>query len=293
MRGVVSVFQQEGVNLQPLIVCQNLCFRYDHHTESAPLALSNVDLEIAPSEFVAIVGHNGSGKSTLAKCLCGILHPTEGVVRVSGMDTRDQDQLHHIRATVSLVMQNPDDQFIATTVAEEVAFGPENLGVPHPELGRRVERALIMTGLAALTEANPRYLSAGQKARLALADMLAIEPRCLIIDETTAMLDPVARTQILDLLQELNHSGIAILLITHQMEEASLAQRIVIMSSGEIALQGPPDQVFLSEDLARLSMQPPFVVELAQRLRARGLDIPSEIIHPQSLATHLIGRSIS
>jgi energy-coupling factor transporter ATPase len=266
---------------------------YTYGTSSAaPLAaLRGVDLTIGRGEYLVVIGHNGSGKSTLAKCLNGLLIPTQGEVWVEGISTRQPEHLYHIRATVGMVFQNPDNQFVASAVEDEVAFGPENLGIPMPELAQRVEQALLLTGLESLRGRDPHLLSAGQKARLAVAGILAMRPACLILDESTAMLDPLARREMLALLRRLHSEGLAIVLITHFMDEVVDAQRLVVLEQGRIALQGAPREVLAQrERLEALGLGLPAAAAIAQGLRQRGLPLegipltPDELVHA---VTHL------
>jgi energy-coupling factor transport system ATP-binding protein len=259
-------------------------------------ALRGVDLEVAAGEYLAVIGHNGSGKSTLARCLNGLLRPTAGHVRVRiaadgtdlAADTADGRYMAAVRATVGIVLQDPDNQFGASTVLEEVAFGPENLGLPRLELRERVEWALAQTGLGDWRERNPRALSAGQKARLAVAGMLAMRPACLVLDESTALLDPLARGEMCALLARLHAGGMAIVAITHFMEEAAAAERLVVLSEGRIVLQGTPRAVFgHEEELHVLGPGLPPAATMASGLRRRGLPLPPGLLTPAELATAL------
>lgn len=262
--------------------------------ERAVEALRGIDLCIDEGDFVAIVGHNGSGKSTLAKCLNALLLPTKGDVWVRGQNTQhcSQEALLDIRAAVGIVFQHPDNQFVATTVQEEVAFGPENLGVPKQELRQRVTRALRDVGLEGQDDRNPHDLSAGQKSRLAIAAMLAMEPECLILDESTAMLDPIARRRLLALLDDLHHRGLTLILITHSMEEAVLADRVIVLDGGRVALEGSPQQIFRKRTVFdRLGLDLPVSAAIARGLRRRGLPLPDEpILTQDDLVEALIER---
>jgi energy-coupling factor transport system ATP-binding protein len=266
-----------------------LHYTYNTDSDTPVVALRGVDLQIEPGEYVAIVGHNGSGKSTLAKCLAGLLSPTHGEVWVKSWDTRVENALYDVRATVGIVFQNPDNQFVTTVVEEEVAFGPENLGIPRVELRERVDSALSDAGLQELRHRDPHDLSASLKARLAIASILAMRPACLVLDESTAMLDPVSREEILRLVQGLHRSGLAIVSITHLMEEALLADRVVVMREGKIALQGSPQQVFRQADeLERLGLGLPLAADLARRLRRRGVALPGDILTAGDLLQALV-----
>jgi energy-coupling factor transport system ATP-binding protein len=260
----------------PLIVVDQLHYAYGADSVDPIEALRGVSLEIGEGEMVAVIGHNGSGKSTLARCLNGLLTPTSGSVRVRGIDTRQSEQLTELRTQVGIVFQHPENQFVATTVEEEIAFGPENLGVPADELRQRVEAALQQADLTAFRRHNPRLLSAGQKARLAIASVLAMRPACLILDESTAMLDPLARRQLLELLHTLRDEGLTIVLITHFMDEAALADRVVVLDGGQLVLgdagAGDPRTVFGHADvLTGIGLDLPPVAAVARGL-ARRLD---------------------
>jgi energy-coupling factor transport system ATP-binding protein len=258
----------------PLIVVDQLHYAYDTDAVEPIEALRGVSLEIGQGEMVAVIGHNGSGKSTLARCLNGLLTPTSGSVRVRGIDTRQAERLIELRTEVGIVFQHPENQFVATTVEEEIAFGPENLGVPTGELRQRVEAALQQADLAAFRRHNPRLLSAGQKARLAIASVLAMRPACLILDESTAMLDPLSRRQLLELLYTLRDEGLTIVLITHFMDEAAMADRVVVLDGGQLVLggAGDPRTVFGHADvLTGIGLDLPPVAAVARGL-ARRLD---------------------
>lgn len=257
-----------------LIQTHHLDYRYELPSGGSIQALKDVSLSVSAGEFVGIVGHNGSGKSTLAKCMSGLLLPASGTVRVLGLDPRDKRNHVPIRQAVGLVLQNPDNQFVATVVEEEVAFGAENLGVPAPLLRQRVDQALADTGLVELRLANPHTLSAGQKTRLAVAGVLAMAPRCIILDESSAMLDPVARVQLLNLLHRLNHGGMAVVMITHYMHEVLEADTVIVLDGGRVALQGTPQEVFAQwERLLSLGLDIPAIMRLAYRLGKRGLEL--------------------
>ncbi len=261
-----------------LIQATNVHYRYDEGTRAVE-ALRGIDLHVNAGDFVAIVGHNGSGKSTLAKCLNGLLLPTKGDVWVRGQNTRhcSDSALLEIRAAVGIVFQHPENQFVATTVQEEVAFGPENLGVPGQELLRRVARALRDVGLEGLEGRNPHDLSAGQKSLLAIASMLAMEPLCLILDESTAMLDPIARRKVLALLNDLHERGLTLVLITHSMEEAALADRIIVLDRGRVALESIPQKVFADQEVFdKLGLNLPISAAIARGLQRRGLYLTGE-----------------
>lgn len=255
-----------------LVQCSNLSFTYKLPSGGEIPALENIDLSIASNEYLVILGHNGSGKSTLAKCLSGLLLPTQGEVRVLGWDTRGENLQRQVRATIGMVLQNPDNQFVATVAEEEVAFGAENLGLSTDIVRVRVEKALEDTGLADLRLANPHTLSAGQKARLAIAGILAMSPQCLVLDESTAMLDPASRLELLALLRRLHRAGLAIIMITHYMDEAAEADQVMVLDTGRIVLLGTPREVFgQSVRLDELGLELPPVPYLAKNLAQRGL----------------------
>jgi energy-coupling factor transport system ATP-binding protein len=255
-----------------LVQCSNLSFTYKLPSGGEIPALENIDLSIASNEYLVILGHNGSGKSTLAKCLSGLLLPTQGEVRVLGWDTREENLQRQVRATIGMVLQNPDNQFVATVAEEEVAFGAENLGLSTDIVRVRVEKALEDTGLADLRLANPHTLSAGQKARLAIAGILAMSPQCLVLDESTAMLDPASRLELLALLRRLHRAGLAIIMITHYMDEAAEADQVMVLDTGRIVLLGTPREVFgQSVRLDELGLELPPVPYLAKNLAQRGL----------------------
>lgn len=252
-------------------------------------ALLDVDLEVRRGEFLAVIGHNGSGKSTLAKHLNALLLPSEGDVFVAGINTRNHDLVWEIRRTAGMVFQNPDNQMVATTVEEDVAFGPENLGVKPPEIRRRVDGALETVGMRELSERAPHLLSGGQKQRVAIAGILAMKPQCIILDEPTAMLDPAGRREVLDTVKKLNREeGITIIHITHHMDEAVDADRVVVMEGGRIVMQGKPREVFARvEELKNLGLDVPQVTELAHRLREGGLDVPADLLTVEEMVTAL------
>ena len=240
------------------------------------LVLKGVDLTIERGSFVVVLGHNGSGKSTLAKTFNGILLPCGGRVYVAGMDTQDENQLLAIRSTVGMVFQNPDNQIVANVVEEDVAFAPENLGVPSQEIRRRVDDALAAVGMSEFVRHAPHLLSGGQKQRIAIAGVLAMEPACIVLDEATAMLDPVGRREVLSAVHRLNREkGITVVLITHHMNEAEDADRVVVMDDGKVALDGTPREVFTQVDALRsMGLTVPDTVDLLDRLRKDGLDVP-------------------
>ena len=260
----------------PILKTENLTFRYTTEEGAAPTVLDGVTLSIKPGEFVAVLGHNGSGKSTLAKHFNAILLPSGGRVYVDGLDTCGEDKLLDIRRQVGMVFQNPDNQIVASVVEEDVAFGPENLGVPSAEIRERVDRALAAVGMADYARHAPHLLSGGQKQRVAIAGVLAMRPRCIVLDEPTAMLDPVGRREVLDTIRYLNREqGITVVLITHHMDEAAQAGRVVVMHDGHIVADDSPALVFQNVDgLRSLGLEVPEPVALLYELRQAGVDVP-------------------
>ena len=273
----------------PIIQARGLTFRYTTAEGVAPTVLDHVDLDIEAGTFVAILGHNGSGKSTFAKHLNAILLPTSGKVYVDGMDTTDEDKLLDIRRTVGMVFQNPDNQIVASVVEEDVAFAPENLGVPSDEIRRRVDEALEAVGMTEYARHAPHLLSGGQKQRVAIAGVLAMRPRCIVLDEPTAMLDPVGRREVLDTVCRLQRElGMTVVLITHHMDEAARAQRLVVMDNGHVVMDGPPAQVFQNVvGLRRLGLEVPDSVSLLYELRQAGLDVPLDVLTCEDCAQAL------
>ena len=246
--------------------------------ETNPPALRGVSVTIEKGRFTVVLGHNGSGKSTFAKHLNAVLLPCGGAVYVDGMDTRDEKLLLEIRRRTGMVFQNPDNQIVANVVEEDVAFGPENLGVPTVEIRRRVDDALAAVGMEQFASHAPHLLSGGQKQRIAIAGILAMEPECIVLDEATAMLDPAGRREVIDTVLRLNREqGITVVLITHHMVEAERADRVIVMNDGEVAMDGMPRQVFSQvERLHELGLAAPDTVELLYRLRQDGVDVPLE-----------------
>ena len=264
---------------------EKLVFEYIRRDEEGNVedilrALDDVSLEVQKGEFVAILGHNGSGKSTVAKHINALLSPTEGAVFVNDMDTQDEEHLWDIRKSAGMVFQNPDNQIIATVVEEDVAFGPENIGVPTEEIWRRVEESLTAVGMTAYRTHSPNKLSGGQKQRVAIAGIMAMRPDCIILDEPTAMLDPVGRKEVMKTVHELNKiEGVTILLITHYMDEVIDADRVIVMDEGKIVMQGTPRQVFSQVDkLKGYRLDVPQVTELAYELKKQGVPMPDGIL---------------
>ncbi len=269
-----------------IIKIENVKFKYGK--EDNRYAVDEVSLNIKKGQFTAIIGHNGSGKSTLAKLINSLLLPTEGKIYVNDMDTSDDSKLWDIRQTAGMVFQNPDNQLVATIVEEDIAFGPENQGVEPSEIRRRVDEALKAVGMYDYRKRPPHLLSGGQKQRIAIAGILALNSECIVLDEPTAMLDPSGRIEVMETLKKLNREGKTILLITHYMDEAVDADRVVVMDKGKIKLDGTPKEVFKNlEEIKKFGLDVPQVTELAQSLIKEGIDLPSDIIHIKELVDAL------
>ena len=271
------------------IKLKNVSYEYSRYNEKGVVALKDVSLDIKKGEFVALLGHNGSGKSTLAKLLNCLLLPTSGTVEIFGMDTTDEKNLFDIRKNVGMVFQNPDNQMIASIVEDDIAFGPENLGVPREEIIRRVEWALSKVDMLEYRHAAPFKMSGGQKQRIAIAGVLAIMPNVLVLDESTAMLDPKGRSEVLDVAKKLNREeNITVILITHFMEEALMADRVIVMDDGRVAMDGTPVEVFRdSERLKALGLSVPTATLIASELKKRGLPIDEHIMNRKELVDAL------
>lgn len=271
--------------MENIIKIDNLYFQYPHGEDEEPkLAIKGVSLEIEEGSFTAIIGQNGSGKSTLAKNLNGLLLPNKGAVYVSGMDTRDEDKIWDIRQTAGMVFQNPDNQLVSAIVEDDVAFGPENIGINPVEIRARVDEALDAVKMGKYKRKAPHLLSGGQKQRIAIAGVVAIRPRCIIFDEPTAMLDPRGRKDIMEIIEKLHREGITVILITHFMDEAVKADRVVIMNKGEILLDGTPEHVFSQDELIRSArLDVPMSAEIAIYLRENGIDVPPEVVTAERL----------
>ena len=269
-----------------MIEAKGVRFKYD---DEAPEALKGIDLEIPDGIFLVIAGHNGSGKSTLSKHINGLLLPTEGQVLVNGLDTTNESNLLAIRQQVRMVFQNPDNQLVTTIVEEDVAFGPENLGVPSPEIRVRVDEALRKVGMSAYAGSAAHRLSGGQKQRIAIAGMLAMEPKILVLDEATAMLDPKGREELLSTVYELNRkNGMTVVMITQYMEEAIMADRLVVMSGGEIVMDGTPTEIFTrGDELRRLGLDVPEIVRIREDLANSGISLPATVLTDSQLAEAL------
>lgn len=253
---------------------------YYQYSVGSDLALKDINLKINPGEFVAIIGPNGSGKSTLAKLFNGLFVPTQGDIFVAGFNTKKQEDIWEIRRRAGMVFQNPDNQIVATIVEEDVAFGPENLGIPPEEIRRRVKEALEIVELTEYADKAPHLLSGGQKQRVAIAGIIAMKPDCIILDEPTAMLDPVGRKEVMSTIKRLNkEEGKTVVLITHFMEEAVQADRILVMEKGKLVMEGKPNEIFSQVDrLKKIGLDVPQVTELAYKLSKDGIPIRNDIL---------------
>lgn len=264
-----------------MLTAEQVSFIYKRHEEMEEhIALKEVTLKVNKGEFLVIIGHNGSGKSTLAKHFNAILVPSEGHIIVDGIDTRDSKRLWEIRQNAGMVFQNPDNQIVATIVEEDVAFGPENIGVPSAEIRKRVDNALKTVNMLEYAQHGPHLLSGGQKQRVAIAGILAMKPKCIILDEPTAMLDPSGRREVIETIKRLNREeNITIVLITHFMEEAVDADRVVVMEHGEVVMEGTPRKVFSRvREIKSLGLDVPEMTELAHELRENGINIPDDVL---------------
>ena len=288
MRGHLQC--ENGKGLIGLIHAKNVGFEYFRRDSDGEVievipALKDVSMQVQPGDFVAVLGANGSGKSTFAKHLCALLTPGEGTILVAGMDTADEEKHLQIRQTAGMVFQNPDNQLVAGVVEGDVAFGPENIGVESRQIWQRVEESLQSVGMSAYRYASPMHLSGGQKQRVAIAGIVAMRPKCIVLDEPTAMLDPVGRNEVIDTLHSLNEEkGITIILITHHMNEAIKADRVFVMDKGKLVMQGNPKEVFSHvEKLKSLGLEVPQVTELAYMLKKSGLNIEDGILTVEEL----------
>lgn len=277
-----------------IVQAKNLTFEYirrdeEGNVEGITTAVDNVNIDIKAGDFVAVLGHNGSGKSTFAKHLNALVMPTEGTVYVDGMDTKDADNTLKVRQTAGMVFQNPDNQIVGTLLDEEVGFGPENIGVPTEEIWERVEKSLKAVGMYKFRNASPNKLSGGQKQRVAIAGIVAMKPKCIVLDEPTAMLDPLGRKEVINVLHELNQKeGVTIILITHYMEEVIDADHVFVMDGGKLVMEGTPRQVFSQVDkLKSLRLDVPQVTELAYELKKAGLPVKDGIIRNEELVEEL------
>lgn len=276
--------------MDKMIECKNVVFKYSTGEEgSEKIAIDRLNLEVNKGEFLVILGHNGSGKSTVAKHMNALLTPTEGIVAVNGLDTSDDNNIWDIRSSAGMVFQNPDNQLVATIVEEDVAFGPENLGIPSEEIRKRVDEALAKVGMSEYKKHAPHLLSGGQKQRVAIAGILAMQPKCIIFDEPTAMLDPSGRKEVINNIKELNKKhGITVILITHYMDEAAEADRVVVMDKGKVIIEGVPRDVFSHvEAMKKIGLDVPQVTELCYELRKAGIDIDTKILNVNEMVNAL------
>ena len=255
----------------PILTLENVSFSYD----KLSLAIKNVSLAVERGEYIAIIGHNGSGKSTLSKLFNGLCIPDAGQVTVDGFSSRNKKDLFEIRKRVGVVFQNPDNQIVASIVEDDVAFGPENLGVDRKEIGERIDFALDGVGMQKYRHASPTRLSGGQKQRIAIAGVLALKPEILVLDESTAMLDPKGREEVLSVVKKLNkEQGVTVITVTHYMDEIVDADRVIVLNGGEIALSGTPEEIFeQKEKIKELGLESPLAMEIAQKLNSRGLKL--------------------
>jgi energy-coupling factor transport system ATP-binding protein len=272
-----------------IIRTENLVFEYRKDDESPPVrAIGGVNINIEEGSFTAVIGRNGSGKSTLAKNINALLLPSGGAVYVDGFRTSDEGSLWEVRRRAGMVFQNPDNQIVSAIVEDDVAFGPENLGIEPDEIRRRVTDALRATDMYEARTKSPHMLSGGQKQRVAIAGVVAMRPRCIVFDEPTAMLDPRGRREVTDILLRLHRDGVTVVLITHFMEEAVKADRVLIMDAGRIVMDGAPAEIFArSDEIRALHLDVPLTVELCDRLRRRGHDIPQGIIELEEMVAYL------
>ncbi|WP_028991958.1 energy-coupling factor transporter ATPase [Thermoanaerobacter thermocopriae] len=275
--------------MEHIITTQNLSFEYHTEEQTRHLVLKDINLQFKKGQFIGIIGHNGSGKSTLAKHFNALLVPTEGKVYVKGMDTKDAKHLWDIRQSAGLVFQNPDNQIVAAIVEEDVAFGPENLGISPDEIKERVEYALKAVGMWEYKDYPPHMLSGGQKQRVAIAGIIAMKPECIILDEPTAMLDPIGRKEVISTIKKLNkEEEITVILITHFMEEVVDADRVIVMDDGKVVLDGTPKEVFKEvELLKKIGLSVPQVTELAYQLKREGFDVPLDILTVEEMVEFL------
>lgn len=278
-----------------IVKAKNLTFEYirrdeDGNVEGITKAVDNVSIDIKQGDFVAVLGHNGSGKSTFAKHLNALVMPTEGTVWVDGMDTREEENTLKVRQTAGMVFQNPDNQIVGTLVDEEVGFGPENIGVPTEEIWERVEKSLKAVGMYAFRNQSPNKLSGGQKQRIAIAGIVAMKPKCIVLDEPTAMLDPLGRKDVLNVLHELNRQeNVTVILITHYMEEVIDIDKLYVMDDGKLVMSGTPREIFSQvEKLKELRLDVPHVTELAYELQKEGVPLKNGILTLEEFTEELI-----
>ncbi len=278
-----------------IVKAENLTFEYirrdeEGNVEGITKAVDNMSIDIKQGDFVAVLGHNGSGKSTFAKHLNALVMPTEGTVWVDGMDTREEENTLKVRQTAGMVFQNPDNQIVGTLVDEEVGFGPENIGVPTEEIWERVEKSLKAVGMYAFRNQSPNKLSGGQKQRVAIAGIVAMKPKCIVLDEPTAMLDPLGRKDVLRVLHELNRQeNVTVILITHYMEEVIDIDKLYVMDDGKLVMSGTPREIFSQvEKLKELRLDVPHVTELAYELQKEGVPLKNGILTSEEFTEELI-----
>lgn len=278
--------------MESIIRIDDLVFEYKREEQLEPVrAVNHVSLDIERGSFTAVIGQNGSGKSTLAKNINALLLPSGGAVYVKGFNTADEAKLWEIRQTAGMVFQNPDNQLVSSIVEDDVAFGPENLGVEPGEIRKRVDDSLYSVNMYEERKKAPHLLSGGQKQRIAIAGVIAMRPECIILDEPTAMLDPHGRYEVMEIIEKLHREGITILLITHFMDEAARADRVVIMDGGKVKLDGTPTEVFRhGSEIKEMGLDVPFAVDLAHRLRKRGVEIPEDIISTEEMVDYIACR---
>ncbi len=287
MENIIEKTENENI-----IEAAHLSFEYEADENGGhSYAINDVSFNVKRGSFTAIIGRNGSGKSTLAKNLNALLFPTGGTLWVNGYDTSREELIWDVRKSAAMVFQNPDSQIVSTIVEDDVAFGPENLGIEPSEIRDRVDQALKDVGMYDFRKKAPHLLSGGQKQRIAIAGAIAMKPECIVMDEPTAMLDPKGRSEVIRIAHQLNEEGITIVLITHFMEEAATADHIIIMDRSKIMMEGTPAEIFAKSDVLRAaSLDVPMIVELSERLRTGGLDVPKEIVTEAQLSSWLLSR---
>lgn len=289
----MAIFKDMGIIKSIKLAYEYIRRDEDGNPEGITRALNGVDIDINPGEFVAILGHNGSGKSTFAKHVNSILHATEGSIWVDGKDVSQEENIWEVRQTAGMVFQNPDNQIIGQVIEEDVGFGPENMGVPTKEIWERVEESLKAVGMYAYRKHSPNKLSGGQKQRVSIAGVLAMHPKCIVLDEPTAMLDPGGRKEVIRAVRALNEvEKITILLITHHMDEVIYADRVIVMDKGNVALEGTPEEIFAQvEKLKELRLDVPQPVLLAWELRKMGVDMPLNLLDEKSFVEYITKHS--
>ena len=283
--------------MKNIVEIQNMTYQYVRETGQDPeaepqeelvTAIEGLSLDVEQGSFLAVIGRNGSGKSTLAKNINGLFVPTEGVIYVDGWDTRDDEHIWDVRQTAGMVFQNPDNQLVSSIVEDDVAFGPENLGIDPAEIQERVDEALKGVNMFDYRYKSPHQLSGGQKQRIAIAGVVAMRPRCIVFDEPTAMLDPKGRKDVLQIIRKLHEEGITVILITHFMDEAAMADRVVILDHGKVRMDGTPAEVFRrKEELLELGLEIPMAASLAESLRMHGIPVPEDVITQEALTGFL------